>query len=58
GFDVNQYETVYVLKSGELYYAFNSNTSDEIIQKLQQALDDLKRMEIAFCFQKKMVHGL
>ncbi|MBF0258059.1 MAG: ABC transporter substrate-binding protein [Desulfamplus sp.] len=45
GFDVNQYETVYVLKSGELYYAFNSNTSDEIIQKLQQALDDLKKTD-------------
>lgn len=43
GFDVMQYETVYVLKTGELYYAFNSETSDQIIHKLQESLDELKR---------------
>lgn len=42
GFDVNLYETVYVLKSGELYYAFHKDTPDDIIQKMQEYLDALK----------------
>ncbi|MEJ1296140.1 MAG: transporter substrate-binding domain-containing protein [Candidatus Sedimenticola sp. (ex Thyasira tokunagai)] len=42
GYDPDKYEAVYTLKEGELYYAFNKNTDDKIIQKWQQALDDLK----------------
>ncbi|MBF0203381.1 MAG: ABC transporter substrate-binding protein [Desulfamplus sp.] len=43
GFDLNDYETAYVLKTGELYYAFHKDTPDDIIQKLQNALDELKK---------------
>jgi len=43
GFDSNKYENVYVLASGELYFAFNKNIDDKIIQKWQKALDKLKQ---------------
>ena len=43
GFDLNLYETAYVLKTGELYYAFHKDTPADIIQKMQQALDSLKK---------------
>lgn len=42
GYDLNKYEVVHTLKDGELYYAFNLNTSDEVIQQLQKALDEIK----------------
>ncbi|MDM8537118.1 ABC transporter substrate-binding protein [Desulfobacterales bacterium HSG17] len=42
GYDSNEYESVYVLKEGQLYFALNAKTPDYLIQKLQQALDDLK----------------
>jgi ABC-type amino acid transport substrate-binding protein len=42
GFDVNNYEVVYTLKEGELFFAFNKKTKDSIIQKWQKALDDIK----------------
>ncbi len=42
GFNPSAYETVYVLKEKELYYAFHKATSDLLIQKLQGVLDDLK----------------
>jgi len=42
GFDPDNYETVYTLKKGQLYYACNKKVSQLLIQKLQQALDELK----------------
>jgi len=42
GFDINKYEIIYTLKEGELYFAFNKNTDDTIIQKWQKALDTIK----------------
>lgn len=42
GFDPDSYETVYTLKKGQLYYACNKKVSQLLIQKLQQALDELK----------------
>jgi polar amino acid transport system substrate-binding protein len=41
GFRVEEYETVYVLKEGELYFAFNKDTPDSVIEKLQAALDSV-----------------
>lgn len=43
GFNPDKYETVYLLDEGDLYYAFNKSTSDEIIQKFQKALNVLKK---------------
>jgi polar amino acid transport system substrate-binding protein len=42
GFDSNKYEVVYTLKKGEVYFAFNKDTDDAIIQKWQKALDQVK----------------
>jgi polar amino acid transport system substrate-binding protein len=42
GFKVEEYETVYVLKEGELYFAFHKDTPQELLQQLQNALDALK----------------
>lgn len=42
GFDTSKYETVYILKEGELYFAFNKETDDAIIQKWQKSLDTIK----------------
>jgi len=43
GFDVNDYERVYILSKSELHFAFHKETPKEIINKLQQALDELKK---------------
>jgi len=40
--DQKDFEIIYILKQGQLYYAFNKNTDDTIIQKYQKALDDIK----------------
>jgi polar amino acid transport system substrate-binding protein len=42
GFDPSDYETVYVLKTKELYFAFHKSTSDELINRLQAILDQIK----------------
>lgn len=42
GFNPNDYETVYTIAKGELYFAFHKDTSEVLIQKLQNALDELK----------------
>ncbi|WP_367989015.1 substrate-binding periplasmic protein [Vibrio sp. NTOU-M3] len=42
GYDLNQFEVVYVLQQGELYYAFNANISEEIVASLQNAINKLK----------------
>ncbi len=38
----NDYETVHVLQQGSNYFAFNLATDDQVINKLQKALDELK----------------
>ncbi|MFT6985933.1 MAG: polar amino acid transport system substrate-binding protein [Psychromonas sp.] len=43
GFDFNNYEIVYSLKKGEIYYACNKEMSELLIQGLQNALDALKK---------------
>ena len=43
GFNPNDYEIVYKLKEGKLYYAFHKDTSNSLIQKLQNTLDILKK---------------
>ena len=42
-FNPADYEVVHVLKEGVLSYAFNKDTPDSIIQKLQNALDGIKK---------------
>lgn len=42
GFGVNNYEIVYTLKKGELYYACNKSVSGLLIKNMQKALDELK----------------
>ncbi len=42
GFDVSNYEVVYILKEGALYFAFNVETDDSVIKKWQSALDAIK----------------
>ncbi len=42
GYNMADFEVVYTLKEGELYYAFNRGTDDEIIAQWQSALDTLK----------------
>lgn len=37
------YKVVYQLETQDLYYAFNTNTSDSVIKSFQQALDALKQ---------------
>ena len=43
GININDYEEVYTLKEGQLYFAFNKDTSDTTIKKFQKALDELKK---------------
>jgi polar amino acid transport system substrate-binding protein len=42
GFNPSDYESVYVLNKNELYFAFNKDTPDSVIEKLQAALDSVK----------------
>ena len=42
GFNPNEYETVYVLQANELYFAFNMETPDKLINQLQRVLDEIK----------------
>ncbi len=43
GIDPNKFETVFVLDSKKMYYAFNTKTSDSIIKRFQKAFDDLNK---------------
>jgi polar amino acid transport system substrate-binding protein len=40
--DANEFEIVYTLKEGQLYYAFNKNTNNSIVQAYQKSLDIIK----------------
>ena len=42
GYNPDDYEVVYRLKESELYVAFNKNTDDGLIKKLQKTLDEMK----------------
>ncbi|MCP4752946.1 MAG: ABC transporter substrate-binding protein [Proteobacteria bacterium] len=42
GFNPNDFEVVYVLKKGELFFAFHKETPDSQIDQFQKALDGLK----------------
>ncbi|MCK6261658.1 ABC transporter substrate-binding protein [Vibrio sp. ZSDE26] len=42
GFNTDDYESVFVLQEGELYYAFNKDVENILIEKLQQAIDKVK----------------
>ncbi|TFH92377.1 substrate-binding periplasmic protein [Vibrio ouci] len=43
GYDAEEYEVVYVLREGELYFAFNLEVDRTMILHFQNALNDLKR---------------
>ena len=42
GFNAADYETIHVLKEGEVYYAFHRSTPDSVIDTLQKALNALR----------------
>jgi len=41
--DTNEFEPIFTLKEGQLYYAFNKKTDDKIIKRFQEALDIIKK---------------
>lgn len=43
GYDPNDYEVVYVLQEGELWFAFNKETPDATIRVMQDAYDELAK---------------
>lgn len=42
GFDSQQFEAVYVLSEAELYFAFNIDTDDVLVKRLQAGIDQLR----------------
>lgn len=42
GLEPKLFKTVYILKEGELYFAFNKNVPNNLVEKLQRGLDQLK----------------
>ncbi|MGM0508015.1 MAG: substrate-binding periplasmic protein [Fusobacteriota bacterium] len=42
GYNPNDYESIYLLKEGELFIGFNKDTSDEIVNKFQKSIEKLK----------------
>ena len=42
GLDPDEYETVFVLKRAQLYYAFNRETDDTFIETMNRALEEIK----------------
>lgn len=45
GYDTEDYEVVYVLREGELYFAFNLEVDRKLVSDLQKGVDWLKRTE-------------
>lgn len=43
GLDPKLFKTVYVLKEGELYFAFNKNVPKKLVDQLQKGIDILKQ---------------
>lgn len=44
--NLEDYESIYTIKDGFLYFGFNKNIDDEIIDKFQNSLDKLKTEDI------------
>lgn len=42
GFNPDRYESVFTLKTGSMYYAFNKNTHSKLIADLQRVFDEIK----------------
>lgn len=42
--DPDDFESIYLLQAGELWYAFNPQVSDEKVQELQKAIDKIRQM--------------
>lgn len=42
GFNSHDYTSAYTIQEGDLYYAFNKNVEDEVVNNFQQALDTVK----------------
>ncbi|WP_114787548.1 substrate-binding periplasmic protein [Vibrio tetraodonis] len=42
GYNTDDYEPVFVLSDGELYYAFNKEVDDKLVEKLQLGIDAVK----------------
>ncbi len=43
GLDPKLFKTVYILKEGELYFAFNKNVPKKLVDQLQKGIDILKQ---------------
>ncbi|MEZ8101868.1 substrate-binding periplasmic protein [Vibrio bivalvicida] len=43
GYNTDEYEAVYVLSEGDLYFAFNLETNSDLVQQLQQGIDSIKQ---------------
>ncbi|ELP5727161.1 ABC transporter substrate-binding protein [Vibrio vulnificus] len=43
GLDPKLFKTVYILKEGELYFAFNKNVPKKLVDQLQKGIDALKK---------------
>ncbi|KLN64538.1 MULTISPECIES: substrate-binding periplasmic protein [Vibrio] len=43
GYNTDEYEAVYVLSEGDLYFAFNLETNSDLVQQLQQGIDTIKQ---------------
>ncbi|MBU2712260.1 substrate-binding periplasmic protein, partial [Zooshikella harenae] len=43
GLQSGDFSAVYILKEAELFYAFSKKTSDELINKLQKGIDEVKK---------------
>ncbi|NDV26855.1 ABC transporter substrate-binding protein [Desulfovibrio sp. JC010] len=43
GFDWKNYKIHYVFNFGQTYFAFNKNTADHIVQKLQDGIDKIRK---------------
>ncbi|MBX9756978.1 MAG: transporter substrate-binding domain-containing protein [Pseudomonadaceae bacterium] len=43
GIDPDDFESVYVLQEGELWYAFNPQVSDKQVQQLQKAIEQIRQ---------------
>ena len=43
GLDSDDFESVYLLQEGQLWYAFNPQVSDEKVQELQKAIDQIRQ---------------
>jgi polar amino acid transport system substrate-binding protein len=56
GLNPNDYETVYVLKEGDLYFTFSKETPDSLIVAMQASLDKLKSLPLYQEIVKKYIN--